>query len=52
MASIQPRPDGQWRAPYRDEQYRKHARHVARRVDAQHWLDSITAFVVRGAGPR
>jgi len=48
MASIQRRPDGQWRARYRDEQYREHTRHFARRVDAQQRLDSITASVVRG----
>jgi len=48
MSSIQRRADGQWRARYRDEQYREHARHFARRVDAQHWLKSITASVVRG----
>jgi len=48
MASIQRRPDGQWRARYRDEHYREHTRHFARRVDAQQWLDSITASVVRG----
>ena len=48
MASIQRRPDGQWRARYRDEQYREHTRHFARRVAAQQWLDSITASVVRG----
>jgi len=48
MASIQRRPDGQWRARYRDEQYREHTRHFPRRVDAQQWLKSITASVVRG----
>lgn len=48
MSSIQRRSDGRWRARYRDEQHLEHARHFARRVDAQHWLDSITASVVRG----
>jgi integrase len=48
MASIQKRPNGQWRARYRDEGGREHARHFPRKVDAQKWLDSVTAAVVRG----
>lgn len=48
MSSIQKRPDGQWRARYRDEQYRAHSRHFARKVDAQGWLATITAALVTG----
>jgi len=48
VASIQKRPDGQWRARYRDEQYREHSRHFARKVDAQRWLDAVTASLVTG----
>lgn len=48
MASIKKRPDGKWRARYRDEAGREHAKHFARRVDAQRWLDQVTASVVRG----
>ncbi len=48
MASVAKRPDGQWRARYRDEAGREHARHFTRKVDAQQWLDTITASVVRG----
>src|SRR3954470_22703353 len=48
MASIKRRPDGIWRARYRDEAGREHARHFARKVDAQRWLDTVTAAVVRG----
>lgn len=48
MASIQRRPDGQWRARYRDDTGREHARHFARKVDAQRWVDGVTASVVRG----
>lgn len=48
MASIQKRPDGQWRARYRDETGREHARHFARKIDAQRWVDGVTASVVRG----
>jgi integrase len=48
VASIQKRPNGQWRARYRDEAGKEHARHFARKTDAQQWLDSVTASVVRG----
>lgn len=48
MASIQKRTDGKWRARYRDEAGKEHARHFARKVDAKRWLDSVTASVVRG----
>jgi integrase len=32
----------QWRARYRDEAGKEHARHFARKVDGQAWLDEIT----------
>lgn len=48
MASIQKRPDGKWRARYRDEAGKEHARHFPRRVDAQRWLDEVAAAVVTG----
>ncbi len=48
MASIKRRPDGIWRARYRDDAGREHARHFARRVDAQRWIDEVTASVVTG----
>ena len=48
MASVAKRPDGRWRARYRDESGREHSRHFAKRVDAQRWLDEITAAVVTG----
>lgn len=49
MASIQRRPDGVWRARYRDTAGREHARHFRRKVDAQRWLDETTAALVTGA---
>jgi integrase len=49
MASIKKRPNGQWRARYRDDSGREHARHFARKVDAQRWLDEVTAQIVTGA---
>jgi integrase len=48
MASIAKRPNGQWRARYRDQSGRQHARHFARKADAVRWLDEVTASVVTG----
>lgn len=48
MASITKRPDGVWRARYRDEAGKEHARHFPRKVDAQRWLDEVTTSVVTG----
>lgn len=48
MANIAKRPDGRWRARYRDDSGREHARHFARKVDAQRWLDEVTASIVTG----
>lgn len=48
MASIKRRPNGQWRARYRDVAGKEYARHFARKVDAQTWLDQATASIVRG----
>jgi integrase len=48
MASIQKRDSGKWRARYRDDAGKEHARHFARKVDAQRWIDAVTASVVRG----
>lgn len=46
--SIARRPNGKWRARYRDETGHKHTRHFDRKVDAQQWLDQVTATVVTG----
>lgn len=35
-----------WRARYRDDVGKEHARHFDRKVDAQHWLDEVTASIV------
>jgi integrase len=48
MSSIRRRPDGQWRARYRDDAGKEHARHFARKTDAQRWLDEVTAAIVSG----
>lgn len=49
MASIKKRPDGVWRARYRDAAGREHARHFGRKTDAQSWLDDETAKLVTGS---
>ncbi len=46
MASIAKRDEGRWRARYRDVAGREHARHFTRKIDAQQWLDGVTAAIV------
>ena len=49
MVSIARRGDkGRWRARVRDEDGRHHARHFAKKSDAQVWLDEVTASIVTG----
>lgn len=48
MASIKKRDNGKWRARYRDVEGKEHARHFSKKIEAQQWLDSVTASVVRG----
>lgn len=48
MASIKQRADGVWRARYRDEAGREHAKHFTLKRDAQRWLDEVAAAVVTG----
>lgn len=48
MANIAKRSDGRWRARYRDARGREHAQHFTRRIDAQHWLDTVTTAVQTG----
>jgi integrase len=54
MASIAKRPDGRWRARFRDESGREHSKHFDRKTDAQAWLNGVTASIVVGqyADPR
>jgi integrase len=46
LANIQKRPNGKWRARYRDQDGREHSRHFDRKVDAQRWIDEVTASVL------
>src|SRR5690242_8858207 len=48
MASIQKRPDGRWRARYRDPVGNEHARHFGRKVDGQRWLDEVSSAIHTG----
>lgn len=48
MSSIRKRPDGVYRARYRDEAGKEHARHFAKKADAQTWLNEVTASIVTG----
>jgi len=48
MASISKRPDGRWRARYRDANGKEHAKHFDRKADAQRWIDEVTASIVTG----
>lgn len=48
MASVKKRSDGKWRARFRDHTGKEYARHFDRRVDAQQWVDLMTADLVRG----
>ena len=46
--SIARRPNGKWRARYRDETRLERTRHFDRKVDAQQWLDEITTAIITG----
>lgn len=48
MANVKRRPDGRWRARYRDPSGREHARHFVRRVDAERWLVSVEGSKLHG----
>lgn len=48
MASVKKRPDGVWRARYRDIDGREHAKHFARKVDADRWVRENATAVDQG----
>lgn len=48
MSNIAKRPNGKWRARYRDAAGREHARHFARKVDAERWVTAERAKLQRG----
>jgi hypothetical protein len=46
--SIKQRPNGKYRARYRDLAGKEHARHFKLKKDAERWLDEVTAALVTG----
>jgi integrase len=46
--NIARRPDGRWRARYRDAKGKEHARHFDRKLDATRWLASVEVARSRG----
>lgn len=46
--SVAKRPNGKWRARYRDTDGNERARHFDRKIDAQRWLDETSASVIAG----
>ena len=48
MASIKQRPDGKWRARYRDDDGQEHSRHFERKRDGQAWLDEVASSRLTG----
>jgi len=48
VASVAKRPDGRWRARYRDEAGQEHARHFPRKVDAERWVSAQRVAVDSG----
>jgi integrase len=49
MSSIKQRPDGSYRARYRDHAGKEHAKHFRLKRDAQKWLDQETAKIETGS---
>ena len=46
--NVAKRSDGRWRARFRDDSGRERARHFARKIDAQRWLNEIASSVLTG----
>lgn len=50
-SNVARRPDGRWRARYRDDAGRERARHFTRKSDAHRWLDEVQTWAT-GLSPR
>jgi len=46
--NVHKRPNGKWRARYRDPSHREHARPFDRKVDADRWLAVMEVSISRG----
>lgn len=49
MASLKQRTNGTWRARYRDDGGKEHARHFKLKRDGQAWLDQVASSVITGS---
>jgi integrase len=49
VGSIAKRPDGRWRARYRDPGGQERAKHFDKKLDAERWLTTVEASKLRGA---
>ncbi|WP_245164936.1 tyrosine-type recombinase/integrase [Curtobacterium flaccumfaciens] len=48
MASVKQRPNGHWRARYRDDDGKEHAKHFALKREAQAWLNEVASAQLTG----
>jgi integrase len=48
MGNVARRPDGKWRARYRDPAGKEHSRHFRRKLDAERWLAGVEIAKSRG----
>lgn len=48
MGNVAKRPDGRWRARYRDPAGKERAKHFDRKIDAQRWLATVEVAKDRG----
>jgi integrase len=48
MGNVAKRPDGKWRARYRDAAGKEHAKHFDRKLDAERWLATVHVAQARG----
>jgi integrase len=48
MGNVAKRPDGKWRARWRDPAGKEHSKHFDRKVDASRWLSTVEADKLRG----
>lgn len=48
MASVRQRPNGSWRARYRDEEGKEHAKHFDLKREAQAWLNEVASSQLTG----
>ena len=50
MGNVARRPDGRWRARFRDVRGREHSKHFDRKIDAVRWLAGVEVARSRASG--